>query len=272
MNIYAHKDYRIIIQELVAQSKAIGKKLTFQQLATDIRVQKSYFSKILSGLANLNSDQVFLLCERFGFNQGEKEYFSLLVERERTAISERQSELDQQIKSIHASKTQTQNYIDKEVTGEHERLLSSYYLDPAHLLVHIAFSIKKYSQDLEKLKIDLGLSDDQFATILSNLESLGLIQIKNNRVSVLKTNLHLSKESPFFWAWRTTLQLQSLQKMKVLNEEESYNFSVCFSADLKVQSEIRNEFMKFLKRTEKLVKASPAKNMYQLNFDLFKWL
>ena len=66
--------------------------------------------------------------------------------------------------------------------------------------------------------------------------------------------------------------MKGLEWIKTLDENDKYNFVASFSASENEKEEIHREFLKFLNKIESIVKKASNKNLYQLNFDLFKWL
>ncbi len=59
---------------------------------------------------------------------------------------------------------------------------------------------------------------------------------------------------------------------KGLEQNDKYNFTVSFTANEEAKEKIRLEFLKMLNFIEKAVTQAPSEKLYQMNFDLFKWL
>jgi len=67
------------------------------------------------------------------------------------------------------------------------------------------------------------------------------------------------------------LRLKALDRISSLAAKDTYNFSVVFTADEDVRRRVQGRFLRFLKEVEDEVKQARAEDVYQLNFDLFKW-
>ena len=78
MNIYEELDYRVILRKTIEERKRVDSSSNFQKLATAIRVQKSYLSKVFRETTDLNTDQLFLACEHLEFTSDQKNYLFLL--------------------------------------------------------------------------------------------------------------------------------------------------------------------------------------------------
>jgi hypothetical protein len=71
---------------------------------------------------------------------------------------------------------------------------------------------------------------------------------------------------------QTLLRQKAGMHLQTLNEDEKHNFMGTFSADPETAAEIKKKFRDFLKDVERLVIKAPSKNVFQMSFDLFKWL
>lgn len=272
MKIYEYENYQDFINAYILSEKAVGNKVTFQKLADQMRIQKSYLSKVMAKNASINKDQGFLLASSLGLSEKETEYFFLLIDYEKCALSELKEKLKNKIKTIQVKETQSDRYIDKtnnELTSEE---LQEYYLLPENQLIHLALSIPKYQSDIEKLREELKINKQSFSMSLKILQKLELIKVIDKKVKLLKSNLHLKHDSPFFHQWKAQMSLKSIEWIKNLETKDKYNFTVSFTSDEETKESIRIEFLNFLKKVEALVTKAPSKKLYQLNFDLHKWI
>lgn len=272
MKIFEHDTYQNVIKAYVDSQKALGLSVTYQRLAKEMRVQKSYLSKVMSGNASLNKDQAFLLSKFMRLKNEEEEYLFLLVEKDRAALKEYRRKIDSKLKQIQLKQTQSSAYLDKVEQDASSAAAQVYYLYPEIQLIHLAFGLERYREKPNILKDDLGVQDLFFQKAIKTLQELSLIALKGNSVELLKSNLHLSRESDLFHQWKTQFKLKSIEWTKRLAEGDKYNFVASFTASEEDKEKIRLEFMRFLKKTESVVKNSNGENLYQINFDLFKWL
>lgn len=272
MKIYEFSTYQNYINAYIEHEKSLYNKVTYQKLAEIMRIQKSYLSKVMSGNASINKDQGYLLGQFIGLSEEEMSFLFLLIDFEKCALVELQNKLRDQIKTIQIQQTQSDKYIDKtknELTSEE---IQEYYLLPENQLIHLALSIAKYQENTELLRSDLRINRDTFSKSLKILQKLNLIELTSKKVKLLKSNLHLEHSSPFFHQWKTQMALKSIEWIKGLETKDKYNFTVSFTSDEQAKEKIRIEFLNFLKRVETLVSKAPSESLYQLNFDLHKWI
>lgn len=272
MKIYEFSNYKSFLKEYIEVRKSIGSPLTYQEIASKLRIQKSYLSKVLNGDANLNRDQAFLLAEYINLKPDELIFLNLLIDYERSGLEENRAYLSKQIKNIQNEKTQSVDYLEKQVSNLSSNEIQEYYLLAETQLIHLSLSISKYQRDPRSLINDLRINEQTLNSSIDLLERLNFIEIKNKIIKLKKSNLHLSPNSPFFYQWQTQFKQKSIEWNKSLNPEDKYNFIASFTGEAKDKENIRIEFMKFLKKVEKIVSKSKSNELYQLNFDLFKWL
>lgn len=273
MKLYELKSYQDIIHTYIEFQKSLGNRITYQKLAEVMRIQKSYLSKVMSNGASLNKDQLYLFAQYIELTHDEMEYLFLLLDIEKCGIHDLKKQLQSKALEISLSKTQSNNYLNKSSLNLQTEQINEYYLSPENQLVHLALAIPKYQSDLELLKSDLRLGSSQFSKIITLLERLELIELSaKGKTKIKKSNLHLSPNSPYFESWKNQFTLKASEWNKSLNEKEKYRFTVSFTADDDTRERIRLEFLKLLKTIESEVQKAPSKNLYQMNFDLFKWI
>lgn len=272
MKIYEFSSCQDFIVSYIDEERSLGNKVTYQKLADIMRIQKSYLSKVMGKNASINKDQGYLLAKHLGLGKKETQYLFLLIDYEKCALEELKDELKNQIQTIQVKQTQSDKYIDKQNNELTSEELQEYYLLPENQLIHLALSIPKYQKDIEKLREDLKVNKQLFAQSLKILSRLGLIEVHDSKVKLLKSNLHLKHDSPFFHQWKAQMNLKSIEWTKFLETKDKYNFTVSFTSDEETKEKIRIEFLNYLKTIEKLVSKAPSKKLYQLNFDLHKWI
>lgn len=272
MNIYEHNQVQDIIKSYVQDQKILGIKVTYQEIANKLRMQKSYLSKIIAKQAVLSKDQAYLLANLICLDSQQIKYLFLIVDRDKAAIKEFKDSLDKEILLIQNSRTKSEDYLNKELNQTTTSQMQKYYLFPEVQLVHLALSIKEFQSKPERLKESFGISEQLYQDTIQTLVELELIEISAKGISLRKSNLHLPSTSPFFHQWQLQMKLKSIEWGKRLDDQNKYNFITSFTASEEDKDTIRYEFMSFLKKVEVIVKHSKSKNLYQMNFDLFKWL
>ena len=270
-NIFLESDYRKIIKALVENKKQIDKKFNFQRMAESMGIQKAYLSQVLQGARDFSQDQLYRASQFLKSKKEEYEYMKLLLEYARSALADRKQELSILIAGIQRQNLKTEKNVELkkvEVTAEKG---ATYYLDPLNQIVHMALDIPRFRKNISELGRALELSDLRIKKALAVLEEIGVIEIKSGEIKVLTHNIHLPKDSPIFWPWKTALSAMSNYRIRNLDENSTYNFSVVFAADEDTKTKLQTMFLNFLKEARPLVEKAKSKDVFQMNFDLFSW-
>lgn len=272
MSVYSNLDYKSLIRARIEELQAQDgpRAYTFEALARHCRVQKTYLSKVLNREGNLNPDQLYRACEYLRFQEKEREFVFLIYEHENTQIESRRKELKAKIEAIRSSQEKTEAHLDVQTQDNQTIDLLKYYADADLVLIHMFLTIRRYALNPDLLLEDLSLGKPRLNKLLEDLEQMGVIRQEGSGWKVIKDNMHLSKTDLMYKVYRQNMRLKALEKM---NKEDSqaYSFSVAFSSEPKVREQIQENFMNFLKSTQKLVQSGQEKEVYQINFDLLSW-
>jgi uncharacterized protein (TIGR02147 family) len=271
MDFYSATDYRKILTFLVEREKGKGIDCNFSKVAEAIRVQRPYLSKVMNGAAELSEDQMHLVCEFFDITGDEKDYLDLLLQFSKSGLKERKDFLKKQIYKMQAVKLDIKNNLDVKEVKPDNLLFNEYFLNPHMQIVHVALNIKRF-QHIDNLTDLLNINSVALADILRKLETLKLIEFKNNRYVVINQTMHLPKNSNLLHPHQALLRVKSIehQQNKSL-DSGNYAFSVTFSADEEARKKIQEDFLKYLKSVQKTVQNAGTEEVYQINFDLFSW-
>lgn len=269
---YSCIDYRKCLRLALDRLASRGEKITNSQLAEAMRVQNPYLSKVFSGAADLNEDQLFLGARKLKLSDDEHHYLSLLLNHNRASVKERRAQINSAIQSIQKRKlSPSENRTAPQISDSSENTrLSHYYLDPWAQIIHMYLMIPKWLKNPRALAEETRIGSERLASILKTLEELEIIEFKAGVYRLLKEQLHLSKSSPLCVPQQSLMRTLSLSKT-ANKDSDSYSFLATFTANEKTRLKIQGEFVDFLKRIETLVAEAPSEEVYQIQFDLFSW-
>jgi uncharacterized protein (TIGR02147 family) len=271
--IFKNTDYREIILDKVKHSKNWKAPLNLKVLARAARIQPPYLTKVLKKQADLSQDQAFLIAETLQLSENEKKYFFLLVDYGKCGLDERKKQIADKIEAFREKALK----IEKNVRAPKEKGDTShtllYHLNPLCQVVHMALTIPAFNKNPQKIAERLGISSQVLSECLTTLVNAKIISIQSNKsIEVLKKSLHLPKSSPLFEARQTLMRCTVADSYRRGEINSDSSFQVTFSADPETAIEIRNLLNQTLRRIEALVQKSTEENIYQLSFDLFKWI
>ena len=261
------KDYRQLLkQSLEERKKRLGKSVSSQDMASYVKVQKTYLSAVLAKRAHLSEDQMYLSCKYLKIPELQQQYFSLLHQTQRSGCEERIEVLGREIVAIEKKLSGTDGHLNINTEPD---LMDEYYLEPVHLLVHMYLTINSVSKDFTKITSALNINLEELNKIIDNLIAMRILEQAPEGLKILKETVHMNTDHKLFKAHKKLMRLKSLEKVN--RSDDSYSLSVTFSADEATHKKIKAAFMDFLNTAHELVESAPAQEVYQLNFDLHGW-
>ena len=273
MNVFIYSCYKRLIKESLELKRKTISSYTFQSMAAYCKIQKTYLSKVINNdNVHLSEDQLFMACEYLQFKNEETEFALLLHSRARTTSKKREMILKNKIKNLQSKGIKTDKAISSKKLSVGDGIgKNSYYLNPLNQIIHMFLTVERYAKTPKLIARDLSISNTNLERVLLHLEELDIIKITKSGIMVLSNNLHLPEDSEYFPAYVASLRSASSGRFHFLSEQEKYNFSVTFSADLEAQAKIKKEFLAFLSKIKKVVDSAPCEDVYQIDFSLFPW-
>ena len=208
------------------------------------------------------------------FHPPEIDFLLLLRSRDVCKHLRRRDELAAKIKSL-----QDKRILQTENVGMGSTALNNemeFLFQPILFVVYIAILSEKIRGDLRLVASRLGIRLPQMREYLKILERNGMIQLDPEDslrvVRVERKRPHFSKDHPLMRAHQSIFKQQIQARLQSTPAEDKESFLVTFSMDEAAFSTARKEFQLFLQKMEKLSLASKHTGVYQLCFDLFRWL
>lgn len=271
--IFAFSDYRLFLRAWLQESKQTQPKLTFALVAADIGMQAPAFSKVINGDSDLTSDQAFLLCRRLRMNDDERAYFQLLLDHERSALSERKQELETARILMQRKHLNTPIRVateDTQFVSEADR--SAYFANPWAAIIHMYLTIPRYQVDVGSIGTQLQLPAGFLHSTLALLRRMGLArEFTPGKWTSIEHSVHSMDLAGLPAAHQLLFRSIALQRLSVLPLKERYGLSVVYSADEATNEASRQILINAVTEIHKLVTASTPTSVYQLSIDLFPW-
>lgn len=236
-------------------------------------IQKTYLSRALnSDRTHLSQDQLYQACLYLGLPKEERRFAALLLDHERASVGRRREDLAAEIELVRAKKRRTESYLKDMATASGPSGSAAYFLDPEAILVHVFLTTETYAGNVEAIQMRLNLSDARLREILATLQQRGLVGIdEHGAYHVLVDRLHLSSDAEIYPAYRVMQRLKTLERLRQLDGDHAYSFSAVFTADDATRRKIKQMLLALLAEVEPVASNAPAKDVFQLNLDLFDW-
>lgn len=267
-DIAEYDEYRLIIEALTKH-----KKINYREICLKTRIHTSYFSRVMVGKANFSQEQMYLVAEILDIKDWRLDYFLLLAIKESSGNSMHLSFINKKIEALkekhHKLVNRLENVKDQKELSDHDR--RDYYQKSITAVIHMYLTVEKYRDNQNLILKKLNISKKQLQTEISKLETLGIIEIKKDKIFMKQFSVQLSEKDPISPHNHINWRLESINRIK--NEQEDlndYHFSAVFSTDYNSKNKIKELFKKFIVEAQK--EASKFKNdeeVFAITFDLF---
>jgi uncharacterized protein (TIGR02147 family) len=237
------------------------------RLAEFIDCRSSFLTQVIDERVEISLDQAVKIPNFLGLNKNEKMGFFLYVQKEKISDTAEKRFLEDQILLLkHKNNTIKERMSD---VGElEEAAKAKYYSSWLYGAIHIlcAFSwIQNVDSIADYLKIDRSIANEAVAFLIE----CGLVQLKNNKLSIGKKQIHLNDDSPHIFNHHLNWRLKAVEKLNT-KTSQILNFSSLVGISKKDAEVIKEIFLKSISQTNLVVQQSGEEFAYLINIDFIE--
>ncbi|MCX6116905.1 MAG: DUF4423 domain-containing protein [Proteobacteria bacterium] len=266
MLIYSETSYRAVIRKFVdSQTRSHG---LLGQLADASGCQRTYFSRVLSGRAQLSMDQGFEVAKFMELTQDETDYFLLLIEYERAGRKLYRQHLKVKIESVQKKMSSIGGRLKSAVTldGAGKELYYSSWIWSA---VHMAAGLDgncTLEEIAQKAQLPLQLTLE----ILEQLKNWQCCIYENGYWRISNGNIHMDHHSPALFPYHQSWRNKGMQYQLLKRDADLFYTSVQ-TLSKSDAIKVRDKLLEVIQQVRNIAVESP-KNEEVVVFaaDLFK--
>jgi uncharacterized protein (TIGR02147 family) len=263
MSVFNFEDYRAFIRKRVDAMPRKGHG-EFRKMAEFLGIQTSMLSQIMAGHREMNAETAASLCEYFGLNDLESDYFLCLVQIERAGSARLKAQLRRQLEMLHARSAE----VEKRVSKTHElddtaraTFYSQWYYSGIRLLTAIE-GMTSIDAIVQRVRLPRGA----VARAVEFLLSHGLCQSKNGKLSYGPQSTHIGANSPLVTRHHLNWRLKAMENLEGLKPSELV-FTSPVVVSVKDAEIIRRKLLDAIEDCVKVVDQSPSERLMCLNVD-----
>ncbi len=266
--IFEFDDYRRYLSQFLSKlpKKGYGEA---RKIAAHLGVGSTFISQVFHGAKDLNLEQADLLVDYLGLGGLERDYFILLVEKERAGTKRLKQYWITKLVDLKKSSLKISNRVSahRNLTDEEKSVFYSSYI---YSCVHTYTSTAKKGRSLEEVKDRFELSRARASEILKFLGDIGLCREENRYFLATDHHTHISKGSPHLLKHHANWRIKAIQYSEDLSDEELM-YTANISVSKKDFQKIREEVAQLIKTMVKTVQESDPEEIAQFNLDFF-WI
>jgi uncharacterized protein (TIGR02147 family) len=168
--IWEHTNYRGYLKSVLADRISHNSRYSLRAMAAQLGIAQSTFCDLLKGKKNISSEMAAKLSKRLGLNEGESEYFFLLVQAESARDPAFRESILNRLRTLNPG---LKNY---DLSVDAFKVISTWY----HTALYEYFELEADFKVDEAVR-RLGITRVEAEAALERLERLELIERKGSR-------------------------------------------------------------------------------------------
>lgn len=235
-------------------------------LAKAADCQPTYISQVLHGKAHLSLEQAEKLNRHFSHSKEERQFFLLLVQKERAGTTSLRDHFDEGIRELLDRRLVLTKRLGAKVVLD-QLSQSTYYSSWIFAAVHIALTIPEL-RTREALSNHLAVPIAKITETLEFLISVNLALQVGSEFHVGESQIRLGNDSKNILKHHSNWRIQALESF----DRESltdFHYSGVVSLSTADVIRVKNLFLEVVKDSQAIVKDSKEEALYSIGIDFF---
>jgi uncharacterized protein (TIGR02147 family) len=264
-DIYQYTNYKAYLRSACpAKGEGRGART---RLAEYLNCHLGFVSQVLTGSADFSIEHGILIAEFLKLSEQEKEYFLLLLQRDRAGSVKLKTYFQAKIQAVLQEREQIKSRI------QHSNKLTEaqktvYYGKWIYTAVHMCTLVPRL-RTAQKMRDYLEVPAQDVHDTLRDLLEFGLITQKGTEYYPSSKRFHISEKSLPLRTHHTNWRLASIRALDDRREPQLHYSSV-MSISPKAANEIREILLKAIENTEPVVREAQDESVFVMTLDLFE--
>ena len=267
ISVFDFKNSRDFLKKLIKSQPKNGHG-TRSKWAEAMGCQPAYVSHILNGLYEISSEQAEKLSTHLALNKEEKEFFIMLVQKDRAGTNSLKIFFEKLILEKIEQRESIRNRmkIKSNLSIEDQAIYYSKWLYSA---VHIILTIPEYQSSPDSIAKYFNQDLFTIRQILDFLETRSLITLKNGKYFVENNFLFINKDSPLFSHQQNFWRQKAIESI-YKNKKQDIHFASLFTISESDIKKIKDILLKSIEETTEVIKPSKEEKLYAICMDMFE--
>lgn len=263
--IYRYSHYREFLNHCFpAKGEGRGGRA---KLAKLLGCQPGFVSIVLAEKSDFTPEHGMQIAEYLHLNMEEKNYFLLLLQKDRAGSVALRQHYETQIKAIQNQKKEVKSRIavTHEISFEDQmRYYQSWFQTAVHMCTLVP-----------RLRTPAAMSEYLYVPIetikqtLETLLQLGVVTQKNGQFSSTQKRMHISEKNIALKTHHANWRHRALNALD-FNNEEALHYSSVMSISKSAMTEIKQILLKAIESSEPVIKEAKDEGVFALTMDLFE--
>jgi uncharacterized protein (TIGR02147 family) len=267
MTLFQYGDYKKFVNERVAAMPKGGRG-EFQRIASVLNMHSTTVSHVFKGDKELTLEQSAGLCQHWGLNTQETDYFVTLVELSRAGSPGLKKIFQTRLEEIKKTSTQLKNRIPKDVElsdADRARFYSQWYFSAVRLLCDIP-EMGNIDRIAKHLNIPVGKANEALQFLLQ----CGLIVEEKGKLKLGPGRTYIEAGSTMVHRHHGNWRVKATDLYPRMNIEEDFALTSPMTLSREDALKVRELLMKSVEKILAINKPSSSEELRILNIDWLK--
>jgi len=272
MELLESDDYRVYLRDRIRAMPSRGKG-QLKLLASKIGVHPSLLSQVMGGSRELSLEQACGIAEAFGMNEGETDFFLLLVEKARAESDRLRRALEKRIARVRAGAgpgLRTDPKKPDEPAGLSESDRAVFYSNWYYSAIRLRSAILP-SPTIDVLAHDLNLPIRLVRQVVEFLIAKGLCVEKQGKIQIGPSRTWIDSSSPLVIRHHQNWRMRGMDQMPKKTQNELF-LTIPMAIGEKDVTKVMAALQEFEKRVHRIIdRSGKAERLVCLNVDWFRF-
>lgn len=267
MEIYSYDSYKLLVKDLISEMPKKGHG-QWTKISQHLGVHNVILSQVFRGDKHLSLEQAYDLCDYLGFSDLEREFFLMLVQKEKAGNFRLSKHFEEKIREIRERSQDLKKRLkqDKELTDE---VRAMFYSNWYYSGVRLASSIAE-CQSVEALAERLNLPLPKVKKVIEFLEGHGLVLREGAKVQMGPQRIHIGSESPLASRHHLNWRHKAIERMEHFDPRQELYFTGPYALSKELMPVLRGKLIRLVEECTQLVVKSESETLACLNVDFFE--
>ncbi len=265
MNIFEYRSYKQCINDWIIEQKSGGHG-QLRKMSLHLNINSVVMSQVFRGVRELTLEQALGVSEYIGLTEMERDYFLLLVQKERAANHQLKKVFEKQLQVLNDQAQSLKNRIQHQKFTDEDK--ATFYSQWYYSAVRLVVSIPKFNS-ISMIAEILNLDRASVAKVVDFLARNKLIVGKDGNLDIGPQVTHIGHDSPFVVRHHANWRVKGLQAMEKTSDSDLY-YTGPMALSMEAADKIRKLLIELIEKSTKTASTSDSEVLRCLNIDWFK--
>lgn len=268
MDIFQSENSIVALSKLLEFKESVGRGQK-TKLAGHLGVSSSFISQIMKGSKVLTLEQGIMISEFFNLGEDQREYFLLLVQRERSGHSQLTKFFNQKIASFKKQIIKVDKTLKVEnKVSDKDKIL--FYSDWLYSAIFLLCSLEGYQNEDQIFKY-FNLPESRVRTCLNNLLEMKVLEVSGGKILPTNQHLYLSGDDPLVYQHHKNFRLAAFNRHSQDLKDHELLLTIPLSIAKKNAPLVRKEILKLAEKLKEYVEGDEPDSLMGLNIDWYEF-